>query len=47
MIFHESRDNGFVQLRRNLLSHVEDGRMPGAGFMVMCALLILAESGSR
>jgi hypothetical protein len=44
MIFHESRDNGWVQYRRNLVAHVEDGRMDGHDFMVLSMLLLLADS---
>jgi hypothetical protein len=44
MIFHESRDNGWIQYRRNLVCHVEDGRMDGHDFMVLSMLLLLADS---
>jgi hypothetical protein len=44
VIFHQTRDNGWVAVRRNIVPHVEDGRMSGPGFMVFCMLLLLADS---
>jgi hypothetical protein len=46
MIFHENRDNGWIQYRRNLVCHLEDGRLDGNGFMVLSLLLLLADSDS-
>jgi len=46
MIFHESRDNGWIPYRRNLVCHVEDGRMDGHDFMVLSMLFLLADSDS-
>jgi hypothetical protein len=44
MIFQETKDNGFVKLRRNLLCHLEDGRLSMNEFAVYVAMIILAES---
>jgi hypothetical protein len=46
LIFHESKDNGWVQFRRNIIPHLEDGRMDGHDFMVLSMLLLLADSDS-
>jgi hypothetical protein len=46
LIFHESRDNGFVALRRNLIPHIEDGRLGMNEAMVLIMLILLADSSS-
>jgi hypothetical protein len=46
MIFHESRDNGWVPLRRNLIPHVEDERLGILEWAVLSMLIALADSDS-
>jgi hypothetical protein len=44
MMFHESRDNGWVMVRRNLVPHVESGRMSMDDFAVHLMLVLIADS---
>jgi hypothetical protein len=46
MVIDQSRDNGWVALRRNLFGHIEDGRLSMCEGMVLIALIGLASSGT-
>jgi hypothetical protein len=46
MIFQETKDNGFVMVRRNLLPHLIDGRLSMNEFAVYLVLILLADSDS-
>jgi hypothetical protein len=45
-MFQESKENGFVMVRRNLLPHLIDGRLSMNEFAVYLVLILLADSDS-
>src|SRR5690349_10035054 len=46
MIFDDSKENGYVPIRRNLLSHLQDGRMTLNEYLVFHALLLTASTST-
>lgn len=46
MIFDDTRENGYVQIRRNLLSHLQDKRMTLNEYLVFHVLLLTASTST-
>jgi hypothetical protein len=46
MIFDDSKDNGYVQVRRNLLSHLQDRRMTPNEYLTFHVLLMTASTST-